>query len=403
MGIWANIVEKLNPSQATIAREDPGGSRTTKDPWTLSKAYREVECVNRCVNLVVDACAEITFDVKEKHKGIFMASGVRKDQLDRLLNVAPNPFMDISMFKRLVYMDFIMEGHAFIYWDGTAMYHLPAANMEVFLDKKQFINKFVYAGVDEYKPNQIIYLKDNAYYNTSVSASGFSRLASALDSIKRLSKLATFKEKFYDQGTVLGLVIETDQLLSKRHKQRYEEETTIRYNPTTGKSSVLVLDGGFKAKTISNTGFRELGTAEDMKDLEAKVALALGIPPILLDGGNNANIRPNIDLLYSMSIMPILRKIEAALEFFFGYDIKVMTDDVMALAPDRKALADFVTALVNNGIITGNEGRAELRYEEIKEGDVDMNSIRIPQNVAGSGTQVTGEQGGKPPTKGENK
>lgn len=406
MGIFNYIKEKLNPAQPIIAREEPGGNRTTSEPWTLSRAYREVECVNRCVNMTVDACAEIAYDVKDKYSGIFLASGVRKEQLHRLLNVAPNPFMDISMFRRLVFMDLLMEGHAFIHWDGTALYHLPASNMEVKMDSKQFINKFVFAGKIEYKPNQIIFLKDNAYYGTSVSASGFSRLSSALKSIKRLDKLSHFKEKFYDQGTVLGLVIETDQLLSKRHKQRYEEETTIRYNPRTGSSSVLVLDGGFKAKTVSNTGFKELGTSEDMKSLEDKVALSLGIPPLLLAGGNNANIRPNIDLWYSSSIMPLMRMMEAALEFFFGYDIKIMTDDVMALAPDRKALADYVVSLVNNGLITGNEGRAELRYAKIEpsaSGAVNMDEIRIPQNVAGSATGVNGQEGGKPPADGANK
>lgn len=399
MGIKSWIVEKLNPSQPSIKNNDPGGSRTTKDPYTLSQAYREVEYVNRAVNMFVDSCAEVTFDVKDKYTGIVsFASGLRKDKLDKLLNVQPNPFMDISLFKRLIYMDFIMEGVAYIYWDGQGLYPLPACNMEVVMDSKQFINKFIFNGTDEYNPSQIIFIKDNAYYNNAVFTSGFSRLASALDSIKRLRKLDTFKEKFYENGAVLGLVIETDQLLSKRHKERYEEETKIRYNPSTGTSSVLVLDGGFKAKSVSNTSFKDMGTKEDQQDLRNNIAIAMGIPPILFDSGNNANIRPNLDLFFSMNIMPALGKFVSAFEFFFGYDIKLMTDDVMALAPDKKAQAEYVTSLVNNGIITGNEGRAELRYEEISD-DENMSSIRIPQNIAGSGTGVTGQQGGKPPNK----
>ncbi|AZV02027.1 hypothetical protein [Aeromonas phage Akh-2] len=34
----------------------------------------------------------------------------------------------------------------------------------------------------------------------------------------------------------------------------------------------------------------------------------MGIPPILLEGGNNANIRPNIDLMFSLTILPNLKK-----------------------------------------------------------------------------------------------
>lgn len=396
MGIWNNIIEKLNPSQPLIKNSEPGGNRTTRDPYTLSQAYREVEFVNRAVNMFVDSCSEITYDIKDKYTGVVShGTGVRKDQLQKLLNVQPNPYMDISMFRRLVFMDLIMEGAAFIYWDGAGLYPLPASQMQVVMDKKKFINKFVFAGQDEYRPDQIIFIKDNAYYGDTVFTSGYSRLAASLDSIKRLRKLAKFKEKFYDNGAVLGLVIETDQLLSKRHKQRYEEETSIRYNPSTGVSSVLVLDGGFKAKSVSNTSFRDMGTKEDQDDLRVSIATAVGIPPILFDSGNNANIRPNLELFYSMTVMPALRKVEAALEFFFGYDIKIMTEDVMALAPDKKIQAEYVSSLVNNGIITGNEGREMLRLLALE--DEQMKNIRIPQNIAGSGTGVTGQEGGKPP------
>jgi len=402
MGLWHSIVEKLNPSQERIKNSDPGGKRTTSDPYTISQAYREVEFVNRAVNMFVDSCSEVTYDVKEKHDGVIShGTGVRKDQLKKLLNVQPNPYMDVNLFRRLVFMDLIMEGAAYIFWDGAGLYPLPASQMEVVMDKKKFINKFVFAGKDDYRPDQIIFIKDNAYYANTVMTSGYSRLASSLASIKRLRKLATFKEKFYDNGAVLGLVIETDQLLSKKHKQRYEEETSIRYNPSTGKSSVLVLDGGFKAKSVSNTSFRDMGTKEDQDDLRVSIATAIGIPPILFDSGNNANIRPNLDLFYSMTVMPTLRKAEAAIEFFFGYDVKLMTEDVMALAPDKKIQADYVSALVNNGIITGNEGRGMLRLVELT--DEEMTKIRIPQNIAGSGTGVTGQTGGKPPAKEEKK
>lgn len=388
------IITKLNPSQESIAASDPGGGNTTRDPLTLSQAYREVEVVNRGVNIFVDSCAEITFDVKDKYSGIVShGSGVRKDQLTNLLNVSPNPFMDINMFKRLIYMDLIMEGHAFIYWDGSSMYNLPASQMTVELDTKKFIRKFKHVGGREYAPSEIIFIKDNAYFTTSVMASGFSRLASSLDSIKRLKAVSEFKANFYKNGAVLGLVIETDQLLGKRHKEKYEKETAMKYNPTTGKSSVLVLDGGFKAKTVANTSFRDLGTKEDQDDLRDSVATALGIPPILFDSGNNANIRPNLDLFYSMTVMPTLRKVEAAIESFFGYDVKIMHEHVLALAPDKKLQADYLSALVNNGIISGNEARESLRLVKSKEAHMD--EIRIPQNIAGSAV-AGNDSGGKP-------
>ena len=42
---------------------------------------------------------------------------------------------------------------------------------------------------------------------------------------------------------------------------------------------------------------------------EKIILKALGIPPILMDSGNNANIRPNMRLYYLETILPIVRKI----------------------------------------------------------------------------------------------
>lgn len=387
---------KRNPTQEVSRNSTPGGTRTTRAPYTLSKAYRDFEIVNRGVNMIVDGAAQLDYDVKGKFdSSVVYGTGMRQDSLQAKLNVRPNQFMDVSTFRRLVFMDMVMEGFATIYYDelSKSMYHVPSAQVQIVLDDHKYINKFVIGGKD-YGPHEIILIKDNAYWTSSVSSTGFSRLASATDTIKKLEKLELFKEKFYDNGAVLGLVIETDTLLSKKRKSEYEQDVSIEHNPRTGKSNVLVLDGGFKAKTIANTNFRDLGVGEDIKNYEKSIAVSLGIPPILFDSGNNANIKPNVELLYSMTIMPMVVKFEKALEFFFNYDIKIITSDVMALTPDKEAQAKWIASLVNNGLMTGDEGRIELRLPPMDTEE--MTTIRIPQNVAGSGTGVAGQEGGKP-------
>ena len=133
---------------------------------------------------------------------------------------------------------------------------------------------------------------------------------------------------------------------------------------------------------------------EDVEGFNTDICTALGVPPILLNSGNNANIRPNLELLFYLTILPSLRKFESAFEFFFGYDLKLSTINVAALTPDLKAESDRIVSQVNNGIITGNEGRSALRLEPSK--DSIMDTIRIPQNISGSNTGVSGQEGGKP-------
>ncbi len=56
-------------------------------------------------------------------------------------------------------------------------------------------------------------------------------------------------------------------------------------------------------------------------------------------------------------------------------------------------MANYCVSLVNGGLITPNEARAELRWDKFT-GDSSMDEIRIPQNIAGSA--VNPSQGGRP-------
>ena len=355
-----------------------------------------MELVNRGVNMLIDSCAEVDFDIQESRGFTTYGSGIKAKTLHRILNQRPNMFMDSSAFWRLVYMDFLLEGWAFIYYDKkeNSLYHVPAAGMEVFADKKYYINKFVYDGHTEYKPDEILFIKDNAFQSQTSQISGYPRVLSALSSIIRKDKLMHFKEKFFDNGTIIGMVVETDNILNKRLKDRYREEIRLDHNVRNGKSNVVFLDGGMKAKSLQATNLNELGIDADLDRFDKNIAQALGIPTVLLEGGNNANIRPNVELFYYTTILPIVEKFEKQLEFFFGFDIKLDTSDVAALTPDRKAQSEELSALVNNGILTGDEARGKLRLEPI--GTPDMTEIRIPANVAGSASGVTGQEGGAP-------
>jgi phage portal protein BeeE len=122
---------------------------------------------------------------------------------------------------------------------------------------------------------------------------------------------------------------------------------------------------------------------------------AIGVPPILLQGGNNANIAPNLRLFYLETVLPIVKLYISAVERYFGYDVEAITSTVSALQPELKDIATYHQTLVNGGVITPNEARTELRYAKIEGGD----TIRVPANIAGSAANPS--QGGRPQGAGE--
>jgi len=399
VGFWNTMLEKLNPAQRTIAND--AGDRvisTQNKTMTISRAFEFVEVVNRCVNIIADNATMVDFDIGATYKFTGVAPNVQQTKLDLLLNMRPNQFMDISTFRRLLIVDFLMDGNCFIYYDGQALYHVPAAAMEIVPDSQGYVNSYKYTNMlgaeITYPVNTIMHIKDNSVRSVY---RGDSRINSCLESLYGRQAMMQFRDSYFESGAAMGVIIETEQVLSSKIKDRQEREWQQKYNPKRSNGRPLILDGGMKAKTVSTAKMTDLAFNESVTEAEKKVAVALGIPPILLDSGNNANIKPNLELLFYLTILPMLRKFESVFEYFFARDLELSIFKVPALKPDQKEQAERITSLVNNGIITGNEGRAILRLEPIEE-EV-MKKIRIPANVAGSATGVAGQEGGKPSNK----
>jgi HK97 family phage portal protein len=171
---------------------------------------------------------------------------------------------------------------------------------------------------------------------------------------------------------------------------------TARYRPDAGGRRPLVLDGGIEIDKISNVSFKDLDFQASIADNEKIILKAIGVPPILLDSGNNANIRPNMRMYYLETILPIVRKMNFALTRFFGFNIEENITNIPALQPELRDQSQYYSALVNGGIISPNEARDQLGFEPVEGYD----DLRVPANIAGSA--VNPDEGGRPVEEDEN-
>lgn len=379
------IVEKLNPAQYQI-QSDNGDSIGSEYDLSYITAFEKLETVNRGVNMLVTAASGLDYDIKDKvHDGV--RTGMKQKTLNTLLNFRPNPYQSALDFRQNLFTDLIFDGNVFIYFDGAFLYHLPAQNVEILTDEKTFIKGFKY-GETTFKPDEVFYFKDVS--NKSIYR-GVSRLTSAVRSIKTLYSMQEFQDSFFKNGAIFGLVLTTENTLGQQAKERTINYWMQKYNPKIGGKRPVILDGGLKPHNIAETNFKDMDYDVSIKTHGEKILQALGIPPILLAGGNNANISPNLRLFYLETVIPMVSKLTSALERFFGYDIQAVTANVSALQPELKDVAAYHSTLVNAGIISPNEARQELRFQP-KPGNDDL---RIPANIAGSAANPS--EGGKPP------
>lgn len=154
----------------------------------------------------------------------------------------------------------------------------------------------------------------------------------------------------------------------------------------------MILDGGMEIDSISNVNFKDLDFATSIESNEKVILKALGVPPILIDSGNNANIRPNHRLYYLETILPIIHKISSAYQMYFGFEIYEDVAGIPALQPELRDEAAYYSTLVNGGIISPDEARLGMGMDPLPDGQ--GSEIRIPQNIAGSAADPS--QGGRP-------
>ena len=379
------VREKLNPAQTRIA-QDSGTQIGSDAKITYFQSFQKLESVNRSVNMLVSAASSLDYDIKDKvHDGVI--AGIRQKTLNTLLNFRPNPYQSAQDFRSALFTDYVLEGNAFIHFDGVFMYHLPADKVEILTDQKTFISGFRYNGMVDFKESEVFYFRD---ISSESIYRGSSRLQSADRSIKLLYSMQQFQENFFDNGAVFGLVLTTENTLSQVAKEKTIAYWLQKYNVKNGGKRPVILDSGLKPHQLAETNFKDMDFDTSIKTHGEKIMQAIGVPPILLQGGNNANISPNLRLFYLETVLPINRKFISAVERYFGYDVEAITTTVSALQPELKDIAAYHSTLVNAGIISANEARTELRYETKPGND----ELRIPANIAGSAANPS--PGGRP-------
>ena len=386
IGRTPEVEEKLNPAQPYFDHKtEPSREKTVN----YERAYEDLEIVNRGVNLIVDYVSEIPISVGPQVQGMqSVVKGIKRSRVELLLNKEPNPFQDISTFRRNLVTDFLIDGNIFIYFDGVHLYHLPANKMTIHASDSTYIEKFTFNEQINYKPSEIIHIKDNSFYSIY---RGVSRLKPALRTMILTRSMRDFQDNFFKNGAVPGLVLKSPNTLSEKIKERMIQSWTARYRPDAGGRRPLILDGGIEIDSVSNVNFKELDFQTAIAENEKIILKALGVPPLMLDSGNNANIRPNMRMYYLETILPVVRKMNFALERYFGFSLSEDITNIPALQPELRDQSQYYSALVNTGIISPNEARDALGFDPVEGYD----DLRVPANIAGSATNP--DEGGRPP------
>ena len=116
--------------------------------------------------MIVDDAAEIPATISTQGAFRGVVTGVKRGKVEELLNRTPNPFQDVSSFRRNLFTDYILDGNIFIYYDGVHLYHLPARKMTIHASAKTYVDYYSFDGNEQkFSVNEIIHIKENSFYS----------------------------------------------------------------------------------------------------------------------------------------------------------------------------------------------------------------------------------------------
>ena len=341
----------------------------------FSTTYDAIAVIARCVDLIVDTCAQIEYQIVEDI-GPFNTLSKHK-QFETLLQ---NPSTEFGRhdFYRTNFRDLVFSGNAFPYNLGT--------ELQLLEDVSYSPDKLPRTGDKRIEQDRLIHVRLLPESGSRFGKSYLTRIDKQLDLI---ASMLNFQKNLFTNGGIPGVILSSENPLSSKQKERIAEEYLAMYSIMRGKSSrPFISDNGLKFESLSHS-FKELEFNQGVETITKNICAALGIPEVLLTSGNQANIIPNYKLFIYNTVAPFVDNYASELTLhlhkFYKGTKKLRVVSNFAVLPllrdDILKETTSIKGLVTSGVITPNEARAKLHYLPHENEFAD--DLLYPANITG--------------------
>lgn len=221
-----------------------------------------------------------------------------------------------------------------------------------------------------YDPEEIIHFKSPNPSNPVRGVGKVEALAGTID----LDNLTTeVNKEFFNRGAITNFVLTTDQKIGEENKQRLRAELKASYGGYKNAYKVMLLSGGIKPNSIqmSNKDMEFLQQLEWYRD---KITSVFGNTKSVLgitDDVNRANAESTIAQWKQSTVRPEMSAITNTLNEFLvpRYGDNLILGFKDPVPENREEKRREAIELYNAGIITKNEARGIVEYEQAEGGD----------------------------------
>src|SRR3954470_8653986 len=373
---------KASRTARLVAFENGGRARWTPRDYTAlaREGYLANAIVHRSVRLIAENAAACQFLV-------FEGAAERDGHPVAQLLTRPNPRQDGAALFETLYAHLLLAGNAYLEQVSLGdavreLYALRPDRIKVVPGADGWAEAYEYSvGGRSVRFDQhasavppILHL---TFFHPLDDHYGLAPIEAAAIAVDTHNAAARWNKALLDNAArpCGALVYSADNnVLSAQQFGRLKRELEDTYSGATNAGRPMLLEGGVDWKAMSLT-------PKDMDFLEAKhaaareIALAFGVPPMLLGipGDNTfANYQEANRSFFRQTVLPLAARTGSAIaqwlspQFGDGVRVTIDTDRIDALASDRAALWERVTAAP---FLTLNEKREAVGYAPVEGGD----------------------------------
>jgi len=356
---WVNII-------LGTLRVGGSGSYKAEKATKLSTVYR-------CINLLSDAIASLPINpyiYRDNWKYINY-----DNPLYNVLNVQPNPFISAFMFKKLLVVDMLTKGSAFLLIardtrTGQVMnltrLDPDFVRVEIVGNDIQYYNNLLGAGAGAYDKSQICHILNY----TIDGITGISTLEYAADTLGIAYSSENHAANFWKSGASLAGILRPKDGATMNSGQASKAKASFMSQINTdlggNSGSIVVLGDGLEYQPLSiNPKDSQLLESRQFNVIE--ICRFFNVPPSLAfseSGKFSTAEQQSIDFLNN-SLTPLIEKIESELfrKLFLPSEwnvseLKFDVENVLRL--DAVSRADYFSKMHQVGGFTTNEIREKL-------------------------------------------
>lgn len=346
------------------------------------EGYNQNVWVFACIQAIAQGVASVPWVLYKKGPGGELTE-ISDHPILKLIE-KPNEFTSQSEFFEAYAAFALIAGNAYIDMVGPSetappmeMWLLRPDRMAIIPDKENYISGYLYQYEDQKVKLPLSRISHLRSFHPLDDFYGLSPVEPAARGIDNNNAANAWNNALLNNGARPSGAFVSEQSLTEGQYTTLQENINKNHTGTANAGKPLLLEGGIKWQEMSMSP-RDMDFSTGKKMSTVEICAAFRVPPEIVGFAETktySNYQEARKALYEDAVIPMLNKIRDKMNadvvskfdgnLYLGYN----KDEIEALQENRDAVYKRSIDAYQGGLITKNEGRNEIGYDDADGGD----------------------------------